>query len=343
MEPTLALKNIVYLFGGTDARYASSLDVAKAVLPRFNAQSYQIKPVLITPQGKWVVADEYVLPEDSWRIAEGLLTQPGILVDAALDILQTDEPHVVFLGIQGRIAEEGTIQALLTSRGLLFTGTEAQALSLARDRPKVLELLQNEEILTPEFILVKEGIPVHEFKAFADFHGWPVMLSTIENTLTQAGTLIQDEISLTDALQEGSSDTTPRMITTLPAGVAVVCCTLVTDKTTLIALSPIATEKELDSAKKHDVQQMALRVHKLVGADGYGQVDMVVSEAGDITVLGIHALPTLAPEGIFVTSAADYGIALEQLLTLMIENVDRSGSDYVTFTIDPADAEELEG
>lgn len=359
----MEIKKIVFLFGGPGDEHAVSCATAQTVLPAFNAVQYTVKPVFITKEAKWVVAEAYVSPAEAWSIAQDLQQQAGVPSDIALDTIETDAPYAVFIGLFGQYGEDGTVQSLLDSRGLVYTGSDAQASALAMNKPKVLQLLQNEAVATPEFLEITSATTETDIREFVQFYGLPFVVLPAESGSSVGVTIVQKEDELKAAIATARERGERVLLSQYIAGREITCGVLVKTKIDLVALPPvevvptdphvfwdydakyelgqsqITVPADLPEGVASQAQQLALRVHRLVGADGYSRTDMILDEGGELRVLEVNTLPTLLTASVFTQSAQAEGLTLTELLTTIVENIDRSERDYATFTLDMKEPE----
>nr|AIA17063.1 D-alanine--D-alanine ligase [uncultured bacterium] len=346
-------KKIVFLFGGPGAEHEVSVATAKSALPKFDAQ-YSILPVFITKDNAWVASQEYMPPAESWAVAQKLITQSGIAQDVAIDMIEHTDPYVVFIGLHGTYGEDGTLQALLESHGLAFTGSNAEASSLAMDKPKVLQILQDEEITVPEFLELTSEMPEGAALEFGHYHGFPVVVLPADSGSSVGVTIVRNQEQLPMAIDTARQYSDRILLSQFIPGREVSCGMLVTDKNELTALPPTElipnenyeffdydakykpgatkeiTPPHMDDAIIAEIKSLARRVHHLLEADGYSRTDMIVGEDGKIYVLELNTLPGLTETSILPQQAAAFGLNFTDFLTTICENVDRSSREYLT-------------
>jgi D-alanine-D-alanine ligase len=349
-------RKVAFIFGGPGHEHEVSCATAKSALPKFNA-GFRVCPIFIHKDRKWVVHDGYVDPADAWEIAESLQTMPGLPADVALDEIDARAPDCVFIGLHGEYGEDGTIQAILESRGMPYTGSDADASALAIDKPKVLQLLQDEGISVPDFLELVRALGGKDAKEFIDFHGYPVVILPADSGSSIGVHLVRNQEELDSALNHAWKQSERCMISNYISGQEVSCGLLVTGKTTLIALPPTQilpssghdlfdfeakyttgeteeiTPPRMDGSIIEKIQFTAKRVHQLVGADGYSRVDMIICD-GEPYVLEINTLPGLTSTSILPQEASAVSISFSQLLTYICDAVDTSGSNYATAVTD---------
>ncbi|HEY1074743.1 MAG TPA: D-alanine--D-alanine ligase [Patescibacteria group bacterium] len=347
-------KKVTFLFGGPGSEREVSVATAKSALPSFDDQ-FRIQPVFITPDRRWVVSENYVAPGEAWDVAMRLMTQSAVPSDIALETIETSSPDVVFIGLHGEYGEDGTVQALLEARGLAYTGSNSEASALAMDKPKVLQILQDEDLLVPEFLEVTPEVTPSDVQAFADFNGYPLVVLPADRGSSVGVTIVKQSEDLDSAIEQARTKSDRVMVTKYIAGQEVSCGLLVTDKNELTALpvtdlNPIeghdffdydakylagecdeVTPSRLPEDVQTNVQEIARKVHQLLGADGYSRVDMIVTPNHEVYVLELNTLPGMTQTSIIPQQAKVHGLSFSELLATICNNIDRSNEDYLTF------------
>lgn len=347
------IKKVAFLFGGPGAEREVSVLSAKSALPEFPSD-YSLLPVFITPEKMWVVADTYVTPEHAWNKAQDLMDAKGVPADIALDTLEDLGSEMVFIGLHGEYGEDGTVQALLEARGIVYTGSDSEASAFAMDKPKVFQLLQDEDILVPEFLEIDANSTPEDIQAFADFRGFPFVVLPADRGSSVGVSIVKSAEELDPAIASAKLLSDRVLLSQFIAGQEVSCGVLVENGQELSALPPTdinptsahefwdyeakyvasecheVTPSALPESVHEQIQKTAKRVHQLVGADGYSRTDMIVTPNHEVFVLEINTLPGMTPTSVLPQEAKVYGLSFGQLLATICENVDRSTADYIT-------------
>ena len=119
---------LVILFGGRSAEHDVSCVTAASVLAAANRDRYDVVPVGIDHQNRWVMAEA----------AAGALTAVGPVV-APADVLTPGT--VVFPVLHGPLGEDGAVQGLLELAGVPYVGTGVLGSALCMDKAKAKEVL----------------------------------------------------------------------------------------------------------------------------------------------------------------------------------------------------------
>ena len=135
---------MLLLFGGRSAEHDVSRVTAVAVASALDPEKYDVVPVAITTDGRWLLADEAVAQLEGARAAlpaafevagspVELPSEPGRaeLVSAAGPSLAVD---VVLPLLHGPYGEDGTVQGLLELAGLPYVGAGVLGSAVGMDK-----------------------------------------------------------------------------------------------------------------------------------------------------------------------------------------------------------------
>jgi D-alanine-D-alanine ligase len=145
---------VAVLFGGRSAEHAISCVSAGSVMGALDPEKYEVVPVGIATDGRWVLADEGQqlsitdgrLPEVTGGTAVSLVGDPksrGLAVlepGAAVGRVLT-EVDVVFPVLHGAYGEDGTVQGLLEMAGVPYVGSGVFASAASMDKEFTKKLL----------------------------------------------------------------------------------------------------------------------------------------------------------------------------------------------------------
>ncbi len=146
-DPTRRIR-LVVLFGGQSAEHDVSCVTATHVLAAASSDRYDIEPIGITREGRWVRADEAAAALD--RGADALpdsIDAQGPEVDPLPVVTSTsDQAVVVFPLLHGPMGEDGTVQGLLELADVPYVGAGVLGSALAMDKIKAKEVCTTAQI-----------------------------------------------------------------------------------------------------------------------------------------------------------------------------------------------------
>ncbi len=155
------------IFGGRSAEHEVSLVSAASVINALDKDKYEVVPIGITPEGKWLssaLALEYLkrrkkLDDESAKI---LLPDPGVtgLVEygPGHHISKPKALDVVFPVLHGSFGEDGTVQGLFELAGIPYVGAGVLGSAVGMDKVVAKQLCerQNIPVVPYVFFLARE-------------------------------------------------------------------------------------------------------------------------------------------------------------------------------------------
>ena len=135
------------LFGGRSGEHEVSLRSARSVMAALNRDRYEIVPIGITKEGRWVATDvdalasglvagdarsATLLPEPADASLMAVDHAPGDPAASSISVMTTLD--VVFPVLHGPYGEDGTVQGLLELAGVPFVGAGVVGSAVGMDK-----------------------------------------------------------------------------------------------------------------------------------------------------------------------------------------------------------------
>lgn len=144
------------LFGGKSAEHEVSLVSAESVMGHLNQNKYEVIPVGINREGKWITAGEPLKYLKKDRQGEGLKRLlPAVHHKDAKSHVATKAVDVIFPVLHGTYGEDGTVQGFLELANIPYVGAGVAASAIGMDK-----VLQKE-------IFRAKGLPVISYLVFS--------------------------------------------------------------------------------------------------------------------------------------------------------------------------------
>jgi D-alanine-D-alanine ligase len=162
---------VAVLFGGKSAEHEVSLQSAKNVFDAIDRTKYDVVPVGIDKQGRWLVEDEarcLLNADDPKRIKLSESGESVALVtsEASAELIPLDQSEdgravdVVFPALHGPLGEDGTVQGLLRLADVPFVGADVLGSAVGMDKDAMKRLLRDAGIPGPKFVTVRSGCAI---------------------------------------------------------------------------------------------------------------------------------------------------------------------------------------
>ncbi len=307
----IALGRIVVLYGGQSGERDVSLKGGKAVLTALQAKGLD---------------------------AHGLDLGPGWI--AELEALQVDHVFIVLHGVGG---EDGTVQGALECMGLPYTGSGVLASALAMDKLRCKQLWQGIDLPTAGFALLQKDC---NWSALLTELGGEVMVkpacegsslgmakaSSVEELQTAwAAADAFDNVVIAERWLSGA-EYTVAILNGRPLPVIKLEtdrpfydyeAKYLADDTRYICPCGLSAEEE------KAMQSLAMQAFVSLGCEGWGRVDVMMTEAGEPRLLEVNTVPGMTDHSLVPMAAAAAGLSFEDLLIEILQT-SFSGSEKNT-------------
>jgi D-alanine-D-alanine ligase len=124
---------VAVLYGGRSGEHEVSLRSAESIMAAMDPEKYEIRRILITPEGRWEPSP--ISPEPGGN--------PGI--------------DLVFPVLHGTFGEDGTVQGLLELAGLPYVGAGVLASSVSMDKEVMKRLAVERGLPVVEYLVLRRG------------------------------------------------------------------------------------------------------------------------------------------------------------------------------------------
>lgn len=144
---------IAVVFGGRSSEHDVSLRSGTGVVNNLDYNEYQVCPVIITKEGRWISGTEYRSYDRETPFDAQAFLSAGLKPESAFPafLLGEGRPDLVFPILHGRFGEDGTLQGMLEIYGLSYTGSGVLGSSLAMHKRKAKEMYLHHGLPTPDY------------------------------------------------------------------------------------------------------------------------------------------------------------------------------------------------
>lgn len=311
---------VAILGGGPSSEYAVSLRSAAMVMGAIDTAKYEVTAVTVDKLGGWHIDGRTMSQAQALK----LLRQKGI--------------EVVFIAMHGEYGEDGTIQSILGSAGIVYTGSGAEASRLAMDKQR------SRREFARHGLEIAEGVTLSsqqwERKQMPKLPSYPLAVKPVGCGSSVGVSIVQSAAELAPALGLAFSRGNTVLIEKFISGREVTCGVL--DDGTPVALPPTeirptdggwfdyeakyqpGASEEITPAPFEPgiikrIQGIAVTAHRALGCYGMSRTDMIVTD-DRIVVLETNTIPGLTETSLLPQQAAAAGISFSQLIDRIIES-----------------------
>lgn len=356
--PAAGRTRVAVLFGGRSSEHAISCVSAGSVLSALDHERYDVIPIGITREGRWVLpADDQRLSLDGGELPEvtggrGVVLAPdptatGLQVlDPADGVRALDGVDVVFPVLHGTFGEDGTVQGLLEMAGLPYVGSGVFASAAAMDKAHMKAMLRAAGLPVGPYATLRPGEGLTD--ADRELLTLPVFVKPARGGSSVGITRVEDWSAIEAAVTLAREYDTKVVVEQGVIGREVECGVLATpDGGPVEASCPAEIHlaegyafydfqaKYLDGATSFDVpaelpdavtaevQCLAVAAFEALDCEGLARVDFFIRPDGQVVLNEVNTMPGFTPVSMFprmwAASGVDYPALVERLVRLAME------------------------
>lgn len=254
---------------------------------------------------------------------------------------------VAFIALHGPYGEDGTVQEILESEGIPYTGSGAKESAFAMNKFLANRYLREAGVEVPLDFLVTSSDwrnePVFILKRIKNYFGYPIIVKPNNNGSSVGITIVTNENQLTSAFVEAFNVSREIIVQEFIRGRELTCGVVDSGLPgSEFALLPTEIMPRVshffDYKAKYEeggsdeitpppgmpdhivkeVRELALRVHRLLGSRGFSRVDMILDKYGKLFVLELNTIPGMTEQSLLPKAAIASGITFSELLDKLI-------------------------
>jgi D-alanine-D-alanine ligase len=358
---TLQPTAIAVLLGGPSAEHDVSLVSGRAIAAALAGAGHEVSGWLLTLDGAWWRLSAGGLdpgrPQAAYRDPAALGAEGPFSAATALETIAAAVPRpVVFPALHGPFGEDGQVQSLLESAGLVYCGAGPAASAVGMDKTLFkrvvgtleLPVLPWAEVIAPEFAADRARV-LEDLRRFAAGFDDPRLILKPARMGSSIGITIVHDVAgptLAAAVDEAMryDDLVlaepyldhPRELETAVLGnsrldtVAYGPGEIVPGNEFYDYQAKYRSEKsrttelaDLDAELSDSIRAAAMEVFLVIGGSGFARVDMLLSSDGIPYISEINTLPGFTPISLFPRMTAmggfDFSSTCERIVELALE------------------------
>lgn len=306
--------NLLVLCGGPSSEHEVSLKTAQMVLRNLDKKKYNPSIAIIKRNGKWKFPGK---PEKTLNMALQYLRQYDF----------------VFIAMHGSFGEDGHIQALLEWTGIPYSGSNVLASSITINKQISNELFEAGGLHVPEYTIVDRSNIKINLRL-------PLVLKPIEGGSSIGVTIVKKKSNLRRALTSSLRGEKRIMVQKYIQGREMTCGVLENGRGEPFALPPTEiipknspffdyrakyktggsaeiTPPQIPPGKIKELQNLALKAHKILGCTGMSRSDFILTKSG-FSILETNTIPGMTETSLLPQEARAVKITFPQLLDHII-------------------------
>ena len=322
---------VAVIYGGMSTEHEVSIISGKNVMDNLDKSKYDIYPIKITKDGKWLDKREREV-KDVFKFLK--------------------EMNVVFPVLHGLYGEDGTLQGMLEMAKVPYVGCKVLASCVCMDKVYTKIIFEKAKIPQAKYIYIKDGNTYIDenfdelrlendeiINLVTEKIGFPVFVKPSNSGSSVGVSKAINGEELVKALAEASIYDTKVLIEEAIVGKEVECAVLGNNdvKATTVgeiksaeefysydakyknAESKTVIPAELSNEKIEEIKKLAIKAFKSVCGSGLSRVDFFVEEGTDRVLINeINTLPGFTEISMYPKLWENEGISYRELLDTLI-------------------------
>ncbi|KKU50390.1 MAG: D-alanine-D-alanine ligase [Parcubacteria group bacterium GW2011_GWA1_47_10] len=326
------------LFGGKSAEHEVSLQSARNVINSLDRTKYEVVPIGITQEGKWLLSNtsNYLLNENNPKLIK-LNKSSREIVPLNEEVRNREKFDVIFPVMHGPFGEDGSMQGLLKLAGVPFVGAGVLGSAVGMDKEVMKRLLREADIPIGKFLARKSGENIN-FQEIKKTLGLPLFIKPANMGSSVGVSKARNEAEFKKATQEAFKYDSKILIEEFISGREIECAVLVNDEPIASVPGEIIANQEfysynakyidegsvaeipakIDKKTAKRIRELAVRTFKALNCEGMGRVDSFLTKSGKVYVNEINTIPGFTDISMYPKLWEASGIPQTKLLDILI-------------------------
>ncbi len=334
--------NVGIIFGGKSGEHEVSLNSAYNVMNAIDRDKFDITPIGITKEGKWVIYEG-----ELEKIKDGTWVEVSDMPKTNLEVLaggKLEDIDVFFPVLHGTFGEDGTIQGLFDIMDVPYVGCGVLASSVAMDKIATKQVCKAAGVNTGEYAMLRKSEVVEDIDKCANLiqlcFDYPVFVKPANMGSSVGISKAKDLDSLKAALLEAIKYDTKLIIEAFVSGREVEVAVLGNDDARASVVgevipcndfydyeakylsgdeSVVIIPADISEELSERVRRAAVKAYNAIGGSGLARVDFFIAEGDTILLNEINTLPGFTNISMYPKLWQASGIEYTDLITKLID------------------------
>ena len=322
---------VAVVMGGPSDEHPISLKSGGAVVDALEEMGHEALPLPIGTDGRWGM--------------EGSLEGPTLSPGQAMASLEERAPDVVFNALHGPFGEDGTIQAILETLGIPYTGSGVASCALAMDKVRAKQVVRTAGVSVAPDVSITRGEWSRDRSAvlsrIADRLPLPLFVKPVCAGSSFGASPVESHEEMGPALDRALEADTTALVEPLLVGLELTSGILSgPEGHDLVALPLVSIEpvghRFFDFESKYTpghnielcpapvspeftraIQEESLHAHRALDAFGISRSDFILTDTGPVW-LELNSLPGLTQESLIPRACAELGMSFHDLVARLL-------------------------
>ena len=265
--------------------------------------------------------------------SRGVDAHPFDPSERPLQDLVTEGFQRAHIALHGRYGEDGTVQGALELMGIPYTGSGVMASALAMDKWRTKMLWQGAGIPSPRYVMADQNT---DLEAVAKELGLPLIVKPSREGSTIGLTKVKRAEDMKAAYELAAQHDPLVLMEAFIEGTEVTAAILGEQALPLVRVQPASELYDyqakyfsdetqyfcpsgLPVEQEKQIQSLALKAYNMLGCEGWGRLDVIVTKEGQPYFLEANTSPGMTSHSLVPMAARAAGIPFEDLVLRILD------------------------
>ena len=265
--------------------------------------------------------------------SQGVDAYPFDPAERPLQDLVTEGFQRAHIALHGRYGEDGTVQGALELMGIPYTGSGVMASALAMDKWRTKMLWQGAGIPSPRYVMADQTT---DLDAVAKELGLPLIVKPSREGSTIGLSKVKRAEDMKAAYELAAQHDPLVLMEEFVEGTEVTAAILGDQPLPLVRVQPASELYDyqakyfsdetqyfcpsgLPAEQEKQIQSLALKAHNILGCEGWGRLDVIITKDGQIHFLEANTSPGMTSHSLVPMAARAAGISFEELVLRILD------------------------
>jgi D-alanine-D-alanine ligase len=198
---------VAVIFGGTNTEHEVSLVSAKGIVDNLDKNKYDVAPIKITKENKWISPKEIAASYQA--VIPDKIISAEDAIDSIDDVMEDNRIDVVIPVLHGPYGEDGTIQGMLELMRLPYVGCGVTGSAVCMDKVIQKNIVESYGIKVPPYFWFTKGEWQHDVNLVMErlFHKlgtnpYPLFIKPVNQGSSIGVTKAHNEQELKDGIEQ---------------------------------------------------------------------------------------------------------------------------------------------
>lgn len=337
----MARQRVAVIFGGRSGEHEVSVVSARGVMSALDPARWEVVPIAIARSGEWLTPGE-----TGQALAAGARAFGGgrPMLRASEALVALDSCDVAFPLVHGTFGEDGTLQGLFEIAGLPYAGAGVAASAIGMDKALMKALFHEAGIPVPRYGVVRSWEVASDEPAAVRYIestlGYPCFVKPANGGSSVGVTRALSREDLAEAFRAAFAYDDKAVVEEAIVGQEVECSVLGNEHPEASIVGEIVPDRDfysyeskydpasrtqlliparLTAAAANEVRELALRMFRVMGCEGYARVDFFVRDGSEVIANEVNTIPGFTSISMFPKLWEASGLRYPDLLTRILE------------------------